>query len=73
VGLVPDVDWGLTAFREERRRNVTICGTEIRLKWMPLRGKPGLFAGVKRRGFRSSSARFEKARRTEKSAQSSAI
>jgi hypothetical protein len=63
-GLVPDVDWGLyLPFVRSGEGTDYFAGPRFRLKWMPLRGKPGYFAGVN--GELSFVERkFEEARRT---------
>src|SRR5207249_524564 len=46
-GLVPDVDWGLyLPFVRSGDGTEYFAGPRFRLKWMPLRSKPGYFAGV---------------------------
>jgi hypothetical protein len=63
-GLAPDVDWGLyLPFVRSGDGTDYFAGPRFRLKWMPLRGNPGYFAGVN--GELSFVERkFEEARRT---------
>jgi len=63
-GLVPDVDWGLyLPFVRSGDGTDYFAGPRFRLKWMPLRGKPGYFAGVNVE-LSFVERRFEEARRT---------
>ena len=63
-GLVPDVDWGLyLPFVRSGEGTAYFAGPRFRLKWMPLRGKPGYFAGVNVE-LSFVERRFEEARRT---------
>ncbi len=63
-GLVPDVDWGLyLPFVRSGEGTDYFAGPRFRLKWMPLRGKPGYFAGVNGE-LSFVERRFEEARRT---------
>ena len=63
-GLVPDVDWGLyLPFVRSGEGTDYFAGPRFRLKWMPLRGKPGYFAGVNVE-LSFVERRFEEARRT---------
>jgi len=63
-GLVPDVDWGLyLPFVRSGDGTDYFAGPRFRLKWMPLRGKPGYFAGVNIE-LSFVERRFEEARRT---------
>jgi len=63
-GLVPDVDWGLyLPFVRSGDGTEYFAGPRFRLKWMPLRSKPGYFAGVNVE-LSFVERRFEEARRT---------
>ena len=63
-GLAPDVDWGLyLPFVRNGDGTDYFAGPRFRLKWMPLRGKPGYFAGVNVE-LSFVERRFEEARRT---------
>jgi len=63
-GLVPDVDWGLyLPFVRSGDGTDYFAGPRLRLKWMPLRGNPGYFAGVNVE-LSFVERRFEEARRT---------
>ena len=63
-GLVPDVDWGLyLPFVRSGEGTDYFAGPRFRLKWMPLRGNPGYFAGVNGE-LSFVERRFEEARRT---------
>jgi len=63
-GLVPDVDWGLyLPFVRSGDGTDYFAGPRFRLKWMPLRGNPGYFAGVNVE-LSFVERRFEEARRT---------
>ena len=63
-GLVPDVDWGLyLPFVRSGEGTAYFAGPRFRLKWMPLRSKPGYFAGVNVE-LSFVERRFEEARRT---------
>jgi len=63
-GLVPDVDWGLyLPFVRSGEGTDYFAGPRFRLKWMPLRGNPGYFAGVNVE-LSFVERRFEEARRT---------
>ena len=62
-GLVPDVDWGLyLPFVRSGEGTDYFAGPRFRLKWMPLRGNPGYFAGVNGE-LSFVERRFEEARR----------
>jgi len=63
-GLAPDVDWGLyLPFVRSGDGTDYFAGPRFRLKWMPLRGNPGYFAGVNGE-LSFVERRFEEARRT---------
>ena len=63
-GLVADVDWGLyLPFVRSGEGTDYFAGPRFRLKWMPLRGNPGYFAGVNVE-LSFVERRFEEARRT---------
>jgi len=63
-GLAPDVDWGLyLPFVRSGEGTDYFAGPRFRLKWMPLRSKPGYFAGVNVE-LSFVERRFEEARRT---------
>ena len=63
-GLAPDVDGGLyLPFVRSGDGTDYFAGPRFRLKWMPLRGKPGYFAGVNVE-LSFVERRFEEARRT---------
>ena len=63
-GLVPDVDWGLyLPFVRSGDGTDYFAGPRLRLKWMPLRGNPGYFAGMNVE-LSFVERRFEEARRT---------
>ena len=63
-GLAPDVDGGLyLPFVRSGDGTEYFAGPRFRLKWMPLRSKPGYFAGVNVE-LSFVERRFEEARRT---------
>ncbi len=63
-GLAPDVDWGLyLPFVRSGDGTDYFAGPRFRLKWMPLRGNPGYFAGMNVE-LSFVERRFEEARRT---------
>ncbi len=63
-GLVPNVDWGIyLPFVRSAEGTDYFAGPRFRLKWMPLRGNPGYFAGVNGE-LSLVERRFEEARRT---------
>jgi len=63
-GLVPNVDWGIyLPFVRSAEGTDYFAGPRFRLKWMPLHGQPGYFAGMNVE-LSLVERRFEEARRT---------